>query len=129
MLSGRQGYVYVLDSEGNARDGWPLQMGDVQAQVAVADIDMDGRMCGPCFLPFPNHASHLCSMCRRTFFYMGGTLAAIRSPSATYRCGPQESWWRPCSRPLARERVLPWRGLDVGTGMWSWPHTALAPEM
>ncbi len=41
----RQGYVYVLDSEGAAREGWPVQMGDVQAQVAVADIDCDGRMC------------------------------------------------------------------------------------
>ena len=41
----RQGYVYVLDSEGAAREGWPVQMGDVQAQVAVADIDSDGRMC------------------------------------------------------------------------------------
>ena len=58
----------MLDSEGNARDGWPLQMGDVQAQVAVADIDMDGRMRGPCFLPFLNHAPHLCATCRRTLF-------------------------------------------------------------
>lgn len=42
-----QGYVYVLDSEGAAREGWPVQMGDVQGQVAVADIDSDGRMCAP----------------------------------------------------------------------------------
>lgn len=77
MGAPRQGYVYVLDSEGATREGWPLQMGDVQAQVAVADIDMDGRMCGPSFVRFPDHASHLCAMCRRTFFYMGGTLAAM----------------------------------------------------
>ena len=42
-----QGYVYVLDSEGGAREGWPVQMGDVQGQVAVADIDSDGRMRAP----------------------------------------------------------------------------------
>ena len=40
--------MYVLDSEGAAREGWPVQMGDVQGQVAVADIDSDGRMCPPC---------------------------------------------------------------------------------
>jgi hypothetical protein len=59
----RQGYVYVLDSEGAAREGWPVQMGDVQAQVAVADIDCDAphvrparrwlkpQRWGPCCLP------------------------------------------------------------------------------
>ena len=40
--------MYVLDSEGAAREGWPVQMGDVQGQVAVADIDSDGRMRAPC---------------------------------------------------------------------------------
>jgi hypothetical protein len=36
--------VYVLDCEGKTRDGWPLQMGEVQAQVAVADVDNDGEI-------------------------------------------------------------------------------------
>lgn len=55
-----QGYVYVLDSEGAAREGWPVQMGDVQGQVAVADIDSDGRMCAPCPPCSRNVAAHLC---------------------------------------------------------------------
>ena len=28
-----QGFVYVLDCEGRSVEGWPLQMGEVQAQV------------------------------------------------------------------------------------------------
>ena len=38
-----QGFVYVLDSAGNALEGWPIQMGDVQGQVAVTDLDGDGK--------------------------------------------------------------------------------------
>ncbi|KAK9842442.1 hypothetical protein WJX81_000368 [Elliptochloris bilobata] len=44
VIGTSMGYVYVLDSEGVAREGWPVQMGDVQGQVAVADIDSDGQM-------------------------------------------------------------------------------------
>lgn len=36
------GFVYVLDSAGKPMPGWPVQMGEVQAQVAVADVDGDG---------------------------------------------------------------------------------------
>ena len=37
------GWVYVLDPKtGHALDGWPVQLGDVQGQVAVGDIDNDG---------------------------------------------------------------------------------------
>lgn len=39
-----QGFVYVLDCEGRTVEGWPLQMGSVQAQVAVADINGDGAL-------------------------------------------------------------------------------------
>ncbi len=36
--------MYVLDCEGRTVEGWPLQMGAVQAQVAVADINGDGAL-------------------------------------------------------------------------------------
>lgn len=37
------GWVYVLDpNTGQALDGWPVQLGDVQGQVAVGDVDNDG---------------------------------------------------------------------------------------
>lgn len=39
-----QGFVYVLDCEGRTVEGWPLQMGEVLAQVAVADINADGAL-------------------------------------------------------------------------------------
>ncbi|KAI8106939.1 hypothetical protein M9434_001589 [Picochlorum sp. BPE23] len=39
------GFLYVLDAKtGNALDGWPIQMGDIQGHVAVADIDQDGKL-------------------------------------------------------------------------------------
>lgn len=38
-----QGFLYILDAvTGNTLEGWPLQLGDIQGQVAVADIDGDG---------------------------------------------------------------------------------------
>ena len=37
-----QGFLYVLNCEGQSVPGWPLQMGDIQAQVAVGDINSDG---------------------------------------------------------------------------------------
>ncbi len=37
-----QGFVYVMDCEGRSLVGWPLQMGEVQAQPAVGDINGDG---------------------------------------------------------------------------------------
>ncbi len=37
------GWVYVLDPKtGTALEGWPVQLGDVQGQVAVGDVDNDG---------------------------------------------------------------------------------------
>lgn len=39
-----QGFLYVLDCEGKTLPGWPLQMGDIQAQVAVGDINGDGQL-------------------------------------------------------------------------------------
>lgn len=38
------GFIYVLDSAGKPLPGWPVQMGEVQAQVAVADADGDGLL-------------------------------------------------------------------------------------
>lgn len=37
-----QGFVYVVDCEGRTLEGWPLQMGEVQAQVAAGDVNGDG---------------------------------------------------------------------------------------
>ena len=39
-----QGFLYVLDCEGKTVEGWPLQMGDIQAQVAVGDVNGDGQL-------------------------------------------------------------------------------------
>lgn len=39
-----QGFLYVLDSHGDTRDGWPKQMAQIEAQVAVGDVDGDGRL-------------------------------------------------------------------------------------
>ena len=39
-----QGFVYVLNCEGGSMAGWPLQMGAIQAQVAVGDINSDGYL-------------------------------------------------------------------------------------
>ena len=37
------GWVYVLHAKtGQALEGWPVQLGDVQGQIAVGDIDGDG---------------------------------------------------------------------------------------
>lgn len=44
QLARAQGFVYVLDAKGTAKPGWPLQMGEVQAQVAAADVDGDGML-------------------------------------------------------------------------------------
>lgn len=36
------GFIYVLDAMGELKPGWPVQMGEIQAQVAVADVNGDG---------------------------------------------------------------------------------------
>jgi outer membrane protein assembly factor BamB len=38
------GFVYALDHKGSPLPGWPIQMGEVQAQVATADVDGDGNL-------------------------------------------------------------------------------------
>lgn len=44
ILGTSMGFLYVLDSNGLTRPGFPLQMGDIQAQVAVADVNNDGKL-------------------------------------------------------------------------------------
>jgi len=36
--------LYVLDNKGETREGWPIQMGEIQAQVAVADLHRNGGL-------------------------------------------------------------------------------------
>lgn len=37
------GFVYGFTSDGGVLPGWPIQMGDVQGQVLVSDVDDDGH--------------------------------------------------------------------------------------
>ena len=37
------GFLYVLSAEGVVREGFPLQMGEIQAQVSVGDVNDDGQ--------------------------------------------------------------------------------------
>ena len=38
------GFVYVLGHDGEPEEGWPIQMGEIQAQVVVADVNDDGEL-------------------------------------------------------------------------------------
>ncbi|EFJ48005.1 hypothetical protein VOLCADRAFT_117761 [Volvox carteri f. nagariensis] len=38
------GFLYVLDHKGDPVPGWPIQMGEIQAQPLVADINNDGDL-------------------------------------------------------------------------------------
>jgi hypothetical protein len=38
------GFLYVLDSAGEPLKGWPVQMGEIQGQPLVADLNGDGYM-------------------------------------------------------------------------------------
>ena len=38
----QQGFLYVLDNKGSTLPGWPLQMGEIQAQPVVVDLNNDG---------------------------------------------------------------------------------------
>eukprot|EP00898_Chlorokybus_atmophyticus_P003628 jgi/Chlat1/4266/Chrsp29S04370 len=38
------GFIYVLNSDGKPRENFPIQMGEIQGQVAVADINDDGYL-------------------------------------------------------------------------------------
>ncbi|EFN59749.1 hypothetical protein CHLNCDRAFT_133372 [Chlorella variabilis] len=44
IMGTSMGFLYVLDCYGVTRPGFPLQMGDIQAQVAMADINADGQL-------------------------------------------------------------------------------------
>lgn len=44
LVAGEQGFLYVLDCKGAPREGWPIQMAEIQAQPAVADINGDGEV-------------------------------------------------------------------------------------
>lgn len=45
VIGTSMGFLYVLDPvTGDALEGWPIQMGDIQGHVAVADIDQDGTV-------------------------------------------------------------------------------------
>jgi hypothetical protein len=39
-----QGFLYVLDHQGNALEGWPIQMGEIQGQAVVGDLNGDGQL-------------------------------------------------------------------------------------
>ncbi|KAJ8308441.1 hypothetical protein KUTeg_013315 [Tegillarca granosa] len=38
------GNLYILDTNGNHRDGWPVSLNTLHGQVTVADLDMDGKL-------------------------------------------------------------------------------------
>ena len=38
------GFLYVLNAKGQPRDGWPIQMGEIQGQALVADLNNDGKL-------------------------------------------------------------------------------------
>lgn len=37
-----QGFVYVLNHKGENREGWPIQMGQVEGKILVDDVNGDG---------------------------------------------------------------------------------------
>ncbi len=38
------GFIYVVNSDGKVRKGFPLQMGEIQAPIAVHDLNGDGQL-------------------------------------------------------------------------------------
>ena len=38
------GFLYVLGHDGKPRAGWPLQMGEIQGQALVVDVNNDGEV-------------------------------------------------------------------------------------
>ncbi|KAK9815165.1 hypothetical protein WJX73_009335 [Symbiochloris irregularis] len=42
LIGTSMGFLYVMDALGKPKEGWPVQMGEIQAQVAVADVNNDG---------------------------------------------------------------------------------------
>lgn len=55
------GFLYVLDNTGQPREGWPVQMGEIQGQPLAADLNGDGFMevnsQQQAWLRFPCHSS------------------------------------------------------------------------
>ena len=39
-----EGFLYVLDHEGNVLPGWPIQMAAIESQALVADLNGDGEV-------------------------------------------------------------------------------------
>lgn len=44
IVGNNVGFLYVLDSDGNAREGWPKQMGFIVARTLVDDLNGDGKI-------------------------------------------------------------------------------------
>lgn len=44
VMGTSMGFLYVLDHDGSPREGWPIQMGDIQGQALVLDINNDGLL-------------------------------------------------------------------------------------
>ena len=44
VVGNNAGFLYVLDSKGNAREGWPKQMGHIMSRPLVADLNDDGKI-------------------------------------------------------------------------------------
>lgn len=44
VVGNNAGFLYVLDSKGNARDGWPKQMGPISSRILVDDLNGDGKI-------------------------------------------------------------------------------------
>ncbi len=39
-----KGHIYVLSSTGEVREGFPVAMAEIQGQIAVTDVNGDGRL-------------------------------------------------------------------------------------
>jgi hypothetical protein len=44
LLGTSVGFIYVVNSDGKVRKGFPLQMGEIQASIAVHDLNGDGQL-------------------------------------------------------------------------------------
>jgi hypothetical protein len=44
LLGTSVGFIYVVNSDGNVRKGFPLQMGEIQAPITVHDLNGDGQL-------------------------------------------------------------------------------------
>ena len=44
IVGNQVGFLYVLDSRGNSREGWPKQMGYISSRPLVGDWNDDGKI-------------------------------------------------------------------------------------